>query len=218
MKQTFITNSNHSDLLLIFSGWGTHAGLFSSFAIEEADICVCYDYRNDSFDSSPFLNYKHITVIGWSFGVWMAAYTLSKTKLKIDRSIAINGTMCPIDDLYGIPQTIFHSTLHSLTDASFSKFQRRICGSTNRYDKFKCLLSERNIQEIIDELIALQRKVDITNDISFLWDMAYIADKDLIFTADRQEAFWNEYKPLKIRKIHDSHLPDFKSIFDELYS
>lgn len=217
MKQTFITNNNHSDLLLIFSGWGTHADLFSGLSIKKNDICVCYDYRNDSFDSSLFLKYKHITVIGWSFGVWMAAYTLSKTNLKIDKSIAINGTMHPIDDEYGIPQTIFYSTLQSLTDESFSKFQRRICGNTKKYDKFKHVLSKRDIQEVTNELNALKHKTDSINDIPFLWNIAYIADKDLIFTADRQEAFWNKYT-LQIRKINDSHLPDFKCILDELFN
>lgn len=217
MKQTFITNNNHSDLLLIFSGWGTHADLFSGLSIKETDICVCYDYRNDSFDSSLFLKYKHITVIGWSFGVWMAAYTLSKTNLKIDKSIAVNGTMRPIDDEYGIPQTIFYSTLQSLTDESFSKFQRRICGNVKKYDKFKHVLSKRDIQEVTNELNALKHKTDSINDILFLWNIAYIADKDLIFTADRQEAFWNKYT-LQIRKINDSHLPDFKCILDELFN
>lgn len=217
MKQIFITNDNYSNLLLIFSGWGTNARLFSDFFIDKTDICVCYDYRDDTFDCIPLKKYNHISVIGWSFGVWMAAYTLSKTTLKIDKSIAINGTMRPIDDLYGIPQKIFYSTLHSLNDISFQKFQRRICGSTDRYNRYRNILLERDIQEITDELTALKCKVNITKEVSFYWDTAYIANKDLIFTADRQEAFWEKYNVLNIKKINDFHLPDFKRILDELY-
>ena len=218
MKQQFISNNNEPNLLLIFSGWGTHAELFSPYSIRQTDICVCYDYREDTFDCSPFLRYKQITVIGWSFGVWMAAYILSKTPLKSDKNIAVNGTMRPIDDTYGTPKAIFTATLDSLTETSFSKFQRRICGNAKRYDQFHDILLKRGIQEVSDELTALKNRVEMTPNISFRWDEAYIADGDLIFSANRQRAFWQQLCPSRTKEIEDFHLPDFKLIFDELYS
>lgn len=218
MKQQFISNNNEPNLLLIFSGWGTHAELFSPYSIRQTDICVCYDYREDTFDCTPFLRYKQISVIGWSFGVWMAAYTLSKTPLKSNKNIAVNGTMRPIDDTYGIPKAIFTATLDSLTETSFSKFQRRICGNAKRYDQFHEILLRREMQEVSDELTTLRNRVKIHPNISFCWDEAYIADRDLIFSADRQRDFWKQHSSARIKEIEDFHLPNFKSIFDELYS
>lgn len=218
MKQKFISYNNEPNLLLIFSGWGTHAELFSSYSILQTDICVCYDYREDTFDCTPFLPYKQITVVGWSFGVWMAAYTLSGKQLKTNKNIAINGTMCPIDDTYGIPRAIFTATLDSLTEASFSKFQRRICGNVKRYDQFQDTLLKRDIQEVTDELTALRNRVEMFPNRLFRWDEAYIADRDLIFTANRQRAFWQQYASTRIKEIEDFHLPDFKPIFNGLYS
>lgn len=216
MKQVFITKNNTPDLLLIFSGWGTHPQIFGTLR-NARDICICYDYRDDTFNPHLIADYKDITVIGWSFGVYMAAYTFSKYLLKANKTVAVNGTMQPIDDTYGIPQTLFDMTLDSLTDCSFQKFQKRICGNIKQYSIHKEALSVRAIPEVKEELSVLQNRVANTRNINFHWDIAYISDNDLIFTPERQEAFWSNYHISSIRRINDAHFPDFKQITDGIF-
>ena len=114
MKQQFISNNNEPNLLLIFSGWGTHAELFSPYSIRQTDICVCYDYREDTFDCTPFLRYKQISVIGWSFGVWIGSiYTFKNTVKEHTKTLPLTEP-CVLSTIHTVspkPYLPQHSTL-----------------------------------------------------------------------------------------------------------
>ena len=72
--------------------------------------------------------YDKITLIGWSFGVWAAEYLSSKTGIKPNVTIAVNGTPIPADDQYGIPLNVFEGTLNNITEENIEKFYLRMFG------------------------------------------------------------------------------------------
>ena len=97
MIQTFISRRHTDDLILLFAGWGMDTHPFAYLSHIGCDCCVCYDYTDLNFDTTPFLDYKNIEVYAWSFGVWAAATVLPDKGLPIRHATAINGTECGID-------------------------------------------------------------------------------------------------------------------------
>ena len=92
MIQTFISRRHTDDLILLFAGWGMDTHPFAYLSHIGCDCCVCYDYTDLNFDTTPFLDYKNIEVYAWSFGVWAAATVLPDKGLPIRHATAINGT------------------------------------------------------------------------------------------------------------------------------
>ena len=92
MIQTFISRRHTDDLILLFAGWGMDTHPFACLSHIGCDCCVCYDYTDLNFDTTPFLDYKNIEVYAWSFGVWAAATVLPDKGLPIRHATAINGT------------------------------------------------------------------------------------------------------------------------------
>ena len=83
MIQTFISRRHTDDLILLFAGWGMDTHPFACLSHIGCDCCVCYDYTDLNFDTTPFLDYKNIEVYAWSFGVWAAATVLPDKGLPI---------------------------------------------------------------------------------------------------------------------------------------
>ena len=117
MIQTFISRRHTDDLILLFAGWGMDTHPFACLNHIGCDCCVCYDYTDLNFDTTPFLDYKNIEVYAWSFGVWAAATVLPDKGLPIRHATAINGTECGIDIEKGIPPEIFRATKRRGIDA-----------------------------------------------------------------------------------------------------
>lgn len=58
MIQTFISRRHTDDLILLFAGWGVDTHPFACLSHIGCDCCVCYDYTDLNFDTTPFLDYK----------------------------------------------------------------------------------------------------------------------------------------------------------------
>lgn len=116
-------------LILFFAGWGMDASVFSALSKPGYDILLVYDYRDDDFDESVLGGYDEICVLAWSLGVWHAdRFISSHSNLPITRTVAVNGTLCPINDSLGIPPRIYDLTSALPDERALAKFYRRICG------------------------------------------------------------------------------------------
>ena len=127
MKQVYIINENHPQLLLFFAGWAADETPFKQYRPKDMDYMICYDYRTLDFDYSIFDRYRQVNVVAWSMGVWMGSLILSQVSRDKVFSLAFNGTTYPIDNLEGIPVNTFQATLDGLTPATLQKFLRRMC-------------------------------------------------------------------------------------------
>lgn len=188
MIQTFISRRHTDDLILLFAGWGMDTHPFACLSHIGCDCCVCYDYTDLNFDTTPFLDYKNIEVYAWSFGVWAAATVLPDKGLPIRHATAINGTECGIDIEKGIPPEIFRATLEHLNEASLKKFYRRMC--CEHLDDFKEAFPERDMNSLYDELRAIGENITLHPRPRFRWDKAIIGTRDLIFPARNQVNAW----------------------------
>ena len=58
MKQVYIINENHPQLLLFFAGWAADETPFKQYRPKDMDYMICYDYRTLDFDYSIFDRYR----------------------------------------------------------------------------------------------------------------------------------------------------------------
>ncbi len=210
MKQQFLKKESSSSLLLIFGGWGTWPGLFSSNMFPQGyDVMLCYDYHSLDFDASQTDGYDNVRLIAWSMGVWAASVVFGGNRLKEgqvwEECIAVNGTMYPRDNEKGIPESVFDGTLDNMSSPVIVKFRRRMCGKS--YQQFLSLLSdsERTVEDLKEELSSLRNAVilkgasvaencfrDNTDRRQFFWSRAIAGKDDLIFPFSAQKTAWNE--------------------------
>ncbi|MDR0893937.1 MAG: DUF452 family protein [Prevotellaceae bacterium] len=200
MKQVFIVKEGNPTLLLFFAGWGADESPFKDDCPPEMDYMICYDYRNMDFDASLLNNYTSMHIAGWSMGVWAAMYTFGKLyqeQVKLPAclsSTAINGTPFPVDDEYGIPKEIYHGTINGLSGASLNKFLRRMCGSAKAYKEFLAVTPHRPLEELCEELIAIEQTAAHPNRYGIAWDVAVIGEDDRIIPAVNQQRAWAKVK------------------------
>ena len=111
------TKAGNSKLLLVFSGWATSPEVFRHLEPEpDTDIWICYDYRGMEFEGEALSRYPEIRLIAWSLGVWVASVVFGKRQIPFTEAIAVGGTLYPVHDQWGIPETIFRGTLDNLTE------------------------------------------------------------------------------------------------------
>ena len=160
MKQVYIINENHPQLLLFFAGWAADETPFKQYRPKDMDYMICYDYRTLDFDYSIFDRYRQVNVVAWSMGVWMGSLILSQVSRDKVFSLAFNGTTYPIDNLEGIPVKTFQATLDGLTPATLQKFLRRMCKDSNAYKAFMEVTPRRDFDEI-PKVTTRKRKISM---------------------------------------------------------
>lgn len=181
------------EALLFFAGWGMDETPFMHNLPPNKDLIICYDYRSLDFDSTLLSTYEGIYVVAWSMGVWAASQVLPDSNLPLKQSIAINGTLFPIDDMRGIPPAIFEGTLNNLNEATLQKFRRRMCGSGSAFQAFLEIAPQRPVEELKEELAAIGRQYSELPPSTFVWNKAIIGESDHIFPPKNQEQAWQKY-------------------------
>lgn len=207
---------NRSDrLTLIFAGWGMDSRPFGGLTHRGADLAVVWDYRSlePTELSTLIASYSEVNVIAWSFGVYAASRVLSRHEDRISRRVAVNGTLRPVDDSYGIPKDIFEGTLRGMNERNLRKFYRRMCASAEEFARFTGRMPERDVEELTEELACFGRYAEETPETDFRWDFALTSDADAIIPAENQRRAW-ALKDCGRADISGGHLPDFQSIAD----
>lgn len=192
MKQYFIQKKNHCRLVLFFAGWGMDEHPFLDYRPEDSDLLLCYDYRSPKFDFSLLKGYRRIRLIGWSMGVRAAPEALQQADLPIEESIAVNGTMTPVDNEKGIPEVIFQGTLEGLDERNLLKFRRRMCGGSEALKAFLEKAPQRGVEELREELCRIGERATALPPPAFRWEKAIVGKADLIFTPGCQQNAWRD--------------------------
>lgn len=220
-------------LILFFAGWGMDHNPFRHLSGGDHDVILFYDYKRFGFGEcvtsllNLFHNYSQITVVAYSLGVWGASRTfekfhhalqntlrqteINKILKKLGPCIAINGTLFPINKTWGIPSDIFSKTIENLPEG-LDKFNLRMCGNRECYQRYTTCSPARTAVEIKEELIAIENNISVTN--ALPWRHALISDTDYIFPTANQRTFWEDYQSsghpqLNITSIPGGHFPFF---------
>ena len=182
MKYKWLNRCEKSNLIIFFNGWGMDEAVVEHLEPSDYQILMFYDYNNleTDFDFNSLNKFKEKYLVAWSMGVMVA--TLFQ-QIKYDSSIAINGTLKPIDDKYGIPTKIYDLTEKGLTPLGVKKFIKNMYNPESKIPEIK-----RNFENQKTQLTAL-RNYRANND--FKYSKILISKEDKIFPTKNQSAFWN---------------------------
>ncbi len=192
MKVEFLNrHSGNRSLILIFAGWSTLPSLYADVSRKGWDTAVVYDYSQLETDFTFLNQYSTIWLFAWSLGVKAAALSLPAGK--ITAAYAINGTLTPVDNNYGIPVDIYNGTADNLDARNLKKFRCRMTSDSETFrQKFDTEFNEEEISDLKKQLYVIR---DRDNKISELpWRRAYISTADRIFPTHNMLESW---------KIHD---------------
>lgn len=158
-----------------------------------SDVYMLFDYRE--LTAPPELDtlwarYSRIVLVAWSMGVWVGQQLFYPKRHLFEQAIAINGTLCPIDDRYGIPAVLFNDTLQNFNETSRQKFYRRMCRDKMLTEFFFANQPGRDIHGQREELAAFLHNVDCVHVAHSIYDHALVAEKDMIMPTANQLNFW----------------------------
>ncbi len=163
--------------------------------------------------------YPQINLIAFGAGVWAASiffdnylrhlspqsrFRSLRLLKKITKSVAINGTLCPVSNIWGIPQRLFNNTLKELeaevssgketihTSKCITKYLQRMCGTGDIYEKYLATQPERGLEDLKNELSALRDNYIFSN--SIFWNKIIIGNNDITIPSKNQKRFWSEYE------------------------
>ena len=166
---------------------------------------------------STFNRYSEINIVAWGAGVWMASLTFElyfhhlkqygKFKIlrllkKIKRCVAINGTLFPISNTWGLSQRMFNNTLTGFRDdvanncttetsQRLEKFTRKMCGTSTIYKRYMSQRPKRGLEDMLNELVSIKENFTVSN--AVIWNRVIIGANDTIIPANHQTRFWTEY-------------------------
>jgi biotin synthesis protein BioG len=205
MKFRWMRRDQQKDLLIFCNGWGMDGQPLSHLQCIDHDLLIFYDYQDLQLPVElwqKIKGYGRISLISWSMGVWAGQKIFSAKKDLFSRSIAINGTLSPIDDRYGIPVKIFQDTLKGFNEKSRSRFYRRMCREKATLQHFLAAQPGRSLDNQRKELASLAKNVDCGEATSALYGEIIIADSDMIIPTENQQAFWRERTVTIINGYH----------------
>lgn len=190
MKYKWLNKQKNNSLIIFFNGWGMNESVINHMDFSAHDFVMFYDYNSldTDFDFDLFNQYEKKYLVAWSMGA-MIATNFKKQLGKIQKSIAINGTLRPINDIYGIPTKIYDLTLRSFNETSATKF------INNMFDKNENIpIILREFENIKTELIAIK---NYKSDENFIYDTVYISTNDKIIPTKNQSEYWKKEPNLK---------------------
>ncbi len=189
MQFNWLNQQNNSTLILFFNGWGMDAGAVNSLSDDGFDLLEINDYSTHK-PLPTFQEYDRTILVAWSLGLLAAA----QSGIKADLAIAINGTLRPIDDIFGIPPAIFQGTIDNWHERGRNKFNRRMCGDRETLAYFNCNPPSRSTEAQQQELIAIRNTVQTQPEPANIFDVAIISSGDRIVPPAAQRAYWEAEK------------------------
>ena len=192
MKYKWLNAQNNESLIVFFNGWGMDESIVKHLEFDNFDVLMFYDYNNLDlkFNLQTLENYNNKYLIAWSMGVMVA----SLFKILYNSKTAVNGTLKPIDDKYGIPEKIYDLTIKGFNTKSANLFIQKMYNNTTGIPTIN-----RDLENIKNELSALK---NYNADIKFSYNKFIISDNDKIIPTRNQVNFWGQ-KP----NIKEGHCP-----------
>ena len=176
------------------AGWSFDYSPFYTLDAGEYDILFVYDYNEINIPSEieKIKNYKNKILIAWSMGVF-ASYKLKDIFKSFDKKIAINGTITPVDNNYGIPIKAFELTLKYAQKTLEGKFYKNLFYTDKEYDLYKKYPICRTIENRVSELVNLYENI-IKSDFEYekFFDYAIVSKYDKIIPPNNQIASHNK--------------------------
>ena len=213
MRYKWLNKEGNNKLILFFNGWGMDENVVKHLDVEDYDILMFYDYNTLDTDFSwELLNiYPEKNLIAWSLGVLVGGKYLDKLGL-LKQTVAINGTLKPIDAEFGIHPKIYDLTIKGFNEKGRDRFIKSMF-DTQPPPAFQAPSPlERDLKNQHSELIALKEICKLAPSLTLplgegksLYNKILISDNDKIIPTKSQVNFW-KIKP----NIKGGHCPFFQ--------
>lgn len=168
---------------------------FKLLGSRDYDILHIYDFSElSTIDGvlADINSYSERILISWSMGVWGGQHLFDGLGHLFARSIAINGTLCPVDDQYGIPRELFAGTMGGWSELSRRKFYRRLTGGGTIEKKFLKYQPMRSITDQKRELAFYLSDADCIARNQSIYREVLISDRDRIVPTVNQLSYWGK--------------------------
>ena len=218
MKLYWHTQKNNTRLILIFNGWGFDHRILNSLLVQQTDALLIYDYTiidKEALLSLP--DYEQVDLLAWSFGVFVANECASVLPT-LKQCVAVNGTLTPVHDKYGIPPNIFYTTMHNYNEENKKRFAMRIAGGNTAYKVIQEQLPLRNAKEQLIELAALEKRFHFHSKNILSWTKAVLSENDRVFPFSNMVSAWEKIDNVLITPIQGNHYIDFNLLVENLMS
>ncbi len=193
METSWLHKNGHKNLIVFCNGWGMDSFPFRSLTSAEYDVYMLYDYRQlaNHPDIEVLVDeYEQVHLVSWSMGVWVGQKLFADKHDLFDRTMAINGTLCPIDDSFGIPEKVFNATLAGFDEGARLKFYKRMCREKINLSLFLARQPQRTLEDQGEELTALKKMVDCSPANTSIYKEIIISESDLIVPTANQFNYW----------------------------
>lgn len=200
-----LLNNKRRSVIVFCNGWGMDSNPFSSMESEFHDVIVLYNFVNFSKKGELLQlldNYSELILIGWSMGVWAGQILFGDTEKSFSRTLAINGTLCPVDDMYGISRELFTATMEGWSEITRKKFYRRMCGTKDITKLFSEKQPTRGLTDQQNELQYYLRSATCIDCNESIYNEVVVSDKDRIVPSDNQLEYWQKGNISRIRGSH----------------
>jgi biotin synthesis protein BioG len=195
MNTYWLNKANNDNLIVFFAGWSFDYNPFLNLDTQNNDVLMIYDYNEVEIPQvlQELNDYKRKTLITWSMGVFIG-YLLKDLFKTFDKKIAINGTITPVDDEFGIPKKMFELTLKHAQKGLEGKFYQNIFKTEEEYKKYEEFQVQRSIENRVNELENLYSLIKIKNGINYekFYDFAIVSEFDKIIPPKNQLASHNK--------------------------
>ncbi len=208
MRWQWLHRAGKGRLLLFLNGWGMDAKSVAHLLPGDYDLLMLFDYSSRKLPQEvddALRRASSRSVFGWSMGVWIGSQLLAE--YQFEAAVACNGTLCPIDDRFGIAPEIFSATMAHLDEQNLLKFYQRMCGKRQEAF-FPERAPGRDIENQLSELKFfwdLRKEMSVVPEKHLPWQRVILSRQDRIFRAAQQRAFWQERLPVK--EIDTGHYP-----------
>lgn len=136
--------------------------------------------------------YSERILLSWSMGVWGGQRLFAGYAHLFARTIAVNGTLCPVDNHYGIPRELFAGTLSGWSELSRRKFYRRLTGGGAIEQKFLQYQPKRSLTDQQRELAYYLSDADCISRTQSIYREVLISDTDRIVPTVNQLSYWGK--------------------------
>ncbi len=205
MKTRWLEHGKSTRLIIFCNGCGMDERPFAPIRSMESDVLMVYDYTEMTpppVVDSLFDEYQEINLIGWSMGVWAGQQLFGDRRHNFSTTIAINGTLSPIDDRFGIPRHDFSQMAMEYDDTACLTFYRLMCREKAILKPFLANKPVRSLKDQQGELQSLLEQVENMDVDDSLYDIVCISKNDFIMPTANQHRFWSSRPILHLDGYH----------------
>lgn len=170
-----------NEIIVVFSGWAIGPDVFAHLKGDQ-DLLFVDDYRRLNSDLPDLSAYDRRSLVAWSFGIAAYGHWQAEQPGLFHRTVAINGSLTPVDRRLGIPPAVFERTVEGLSEESYQAFLGHCFGERQPYQPIDVTARQAELKAVRDRGPAP----------ALTFDHVWISRNDRIFPAVNLTRSWQD--------------------------